>query len=230
MRDVLIICPTRHRPEQAQRLIASVASTATARTDLVFAIDDDDDSYGGKLHYAGFTDVVCGPRQTCIQWTNQIALERMERYRVLASLGDDHIPLTTGWDTALLGAIADMGGTGISYGDDLFQHEKLPTAPAVSSDIVAALGWMMYPKLWHFYADDIWKDIAARAGCLRYVPNVVIQHLHWSSGIAEHDMTYQDADDAWPHDQVAYENWVQNEMAADVEKVRALRTAWTGGA
>src|ERR1022692_4739674 len=72
------------------------------------------------------------------------------RYRALCSMGDDHLPRTPGWDRLLLDGLADMGG-GFAYGNDLYQGEILPTAVAVSSPIVAALGWMCLPALNHMF-------------------------------------------------------------------------------
>jgi len=221
MRDLLIITPTRQRQANAQRLIDAVDATATAQTDLILAVDDDDiGSYAGLR--AGRHMVACGPRMTCIQWTNLLAKDYGPQYRTLASLGDDHVPETLGWDAALLGAIDAMGGTGIVYGNDTLQGPNLPTAPVVSSGIPAALGWFMYPDLIHFFADNVWKDLGERAGCLRYLPNVIIRHHHFMFGTAPADATYAEAAPAWAADEAAYAAWCRGAGPGDVEKVRKL--------
>ena len=135
------------------------------------------------------------------------------------------MPRTSGWDWALLAAISRMGGTGIAYGDDGLQHENLPTAPVITTDITAALGWMFLPGLIHYWADNVWKDIAGQADCLAYLPEVMIEHLHPHAQKAQMDATY---DQAWPagdHDQAFYGTWRNNRMAADVATVRALKEA-----
>lgn len=221
MRDLLIITPTRGRAASAQRLIDAVAATATAATDLILAVDRDDVST-----YAGLTGeftLISGPRKTCPEWSNQVAVEYAPRYRALASLGDDHVPETPGWDTALLAALDSMGGTGIAYGDDTLQHDKLPTAPVVSSDIVQALGWLFLPGLLHYYPDDVWRDLAAGAGCLAYVPDVTIRHLHYTFGTAVRDETYAHREATWAPDEAAYRAWRRDQMPADVAAVRSLR-------
>lgn len=223
MRDLLVITPTRGRPEPARRLIAAMAATSTARTDLILAVDDDDPSYDGMADSPSVT-VIRGPRMTCGQWTNKIAAEHGGSYRALASLGDDHVPRTPGWDTALLAAVDAMGGTGIAYPDDLGQHENLPTAPVMSSDIPAALGWMFHPGMIHYYCDNIWKDIGLGAGCLRYVPGVVIQHMHPGWNTAPWDQVYGEAAPAGDADMATWHHWRETQMAADVAAVRALMT------
>ena len=222
MRDLLVITPTRGRPASAQRLTDAVMDTAAAATDLVFAIDDDDPSYAG-MPATERAMQVRGPRRTCTEWTNQIASFMGDGYRALASLGDDHVPVTPGWDTMLLAAIDDMGGTGIAYGDDGLQGEFLPTAPVISSDIVAALGWMFYPPIVHVFADNVWLDLGREAGCLRYVPRVRIEHLHYTSGLSPHDQTYADRDPFWAQDEAAYHAWRRDHLVADAEKIRRLR-------
>jgi hypothetical protein len=92
-------------------------------------------------------------------------------------MGDDHLPRTPGGDRLLLDGLADMGG-GFAYGNDLYQGEILPTAVAVSSPIVAALGWMCLPALNHMFVDDVWKALGGATNRLRYLPDVVIEHLH----------------------------------------------------
>lgn len=222
MRDLLVITPTRGRPGSARRLIAAMAATCTARTDLVLAIDDDDGSYA-DLGTGPGTFIMRGARRTCPAWTNLIARAEWPLYRAVASLGDDHVPETPGWDSLLLAAIEDMGGTGISYPDDTLQGSNLPTAPVVSSDIVAALGWLFLPGLIHLFADNVLKDIGEGAGCLRYVPGAVVRHLHYTSGLSPRDATYIDAEPSWGPDEAAYKAWRAGEMAADVARVRALR-------
>jgi hypothetical protein len=222
MRDLLIITPTRGRPASAQRLINAVQSTATAQTDLVLAVDDDDLGTYEPLSLTGQAYLMSGPRTTCPAWTNRVAARYEGEYRAFASLGDDHVPETPGWDSILLGAIDAMGGTGLAFGWDCVRPDQLATAPVISASIVAALGWLMLPTVQHVFADDCWTEIAREAGCLRYVPEVIIRHLHWSNGTAPRDVTYLERDHLWPADEAAYHAWQREGKAADVEKVRAL--------
>lgn len=228
MRDLLIITPTRGRPQWARRLIEAVEQTATAATELILAADDDDrscDDMEIESDWPDWVSLVRGPRQTCAAWSNRIAAGYGHAYRALASFGDDHVPRTHGWDSLLLAAIDDMGGTGIAYPDDLGQRENLPTAPVISSDIPAALGWLFYPPMIHYWADNVWKDIGEGAGCLRYVPEAVVEHIHPGWGKTEMDLTYYEAWPAGDHDRDAYEAWCRDGRAGDVAKVKALMRA-----
>jgi len=227
MRDLLIITPTRGRPASAQRLADAVAATCTAQTDLILAIDDDDDSYADLK--PGAAKVIRGPRATCAEWTNRIAAAAGSEYRALASFGDDHLPggkdQVPGWDTALLAAIDAGGGCGIAYGNDIGQGIDLPTAPVISSAIVAALGWMFLPACVRVFHDNAWLDLGREAGCLYYLPGVIIEHLHWTRGASPRDQTYEDARGTWAADEAAYHAWRRSPtgMAADVDRIREIR-------
>lgn len=113
---------------------------------------------------------------------------------ILGFMGDDHIPRTPEWDIQVSTALSELG-TGLVYGDDLLQHERLPTAAFMTKDIIQALGYMVPPEFKHLYVDDWWKEVATRAGCLRYLPEVIIEHLHYLVGKAEKDETYTTVND-----------------------------------
>ena len=226
MRDLLIITPSRGRPDSMVRLAEAIERTAQAETDLIFAVDDDDpasvamaDAIGDGYQLRS----VHGPRDTVAGWTNILALAQAGNYRALASLSDDHVPRTQGWDRLLLDAIDGMGGIGFAYGDDLGQREKLATSVVVSADIVQALGWFMLPACAHYHVDNAWMDLGRGAGCLAWCPDVVIEHAHPFWGAAPMDATYESEFARGDADLAAYETWRRDRMAADVATVAAAR-------
>jgi hypothetical protein len=222
MRDLLVIVPTRGRPTSMARLALALRGTAQAATDLIFAVDDDDQLSAQAVQMLG-AHGVSGPRNNLAGWTNVLARHFAKDYRALASLGDDHLPRTPGWDLRLLGAIAGMGGTGFAYGDDLLQGAALPTAVVVSSDIVTALGWMCEPSMRHYCIDNVWKDLGEGAGCLAYLPDVIIEHLHPAAGKAAPDATHQESTAKDRLDFAAYGHWRTWRMNADITTVAMLR-------
>lgn len=230
MRDLLVITPSRGRPDGMKRLAQAIAATATAQTDLYLATDNDDpgstdggmaaaEALGSRVRWTH------GPRQTLIEWTNQIALAEAPNYRALASFGDDHVPRTPGWDTKML-ALLDEKGAGIAYPDDgnprNFTTGPMVTAPVMSSAIVSALGWMCYPPLIHFYADNVWEDLGRDADCLWWMPEIKIDHLHYTVTGAAPDATYGEAYRSWDHDQQAFYDWREHHRAADSATVRKV--------
>lgn len=222
MRDLLVITPTRGRLASAIRLADAIRQTSELDTQLTFGIDADDHSYDGLEGDLPDVWFVRGTRRTYSTWTNDLAGMNGDRFRYLASLSDDHLPETKGWDRLLIEANDLAGGTGIVYGNDMLQGVNLPTAWVVSSDIVRALGWMTLPQLDHMFCDNVTLDIAANAGCLAYMNEVIIRHLHYTAGLSQVDQTARDGMATWAHDEAAYHAWKRDGMAADVAKVKAL--------
>jgi len=225
-RDLLVIVPSRGRPANVARLIRALGQTMESGGELALGLDDDDPTLPqtrAAIAGAPFpVSVRTGQRDTWAGWTNGIACGAAETFRALCSLGDDHVPATSGWDTRLIDAIDKAGGTGFAYGNDLLQAYRLPTAIMVSSDIVRALGWLCQPSLKHYFADDVWKALGEGAGCLSYLPGVIIEHRHRSK-TGHSDVTYAQAQAHWHADRAAYDSWRAAGMAADVRKITALR-------
>lgn len=227
MPDLVVIVPSRGRPQAAADLARRCAATCTADTVLLVVVDADDPdlpSYqapAGTQVFFAWAPAASG-HVGAINFGAARALEEFQPFAV-AKLDDDHRPRTKGWDTKLLAALHELG-TGIAYGNDLLQGQRLPTAPAMTADIVQALGYMGPPELGHLYVDDFWRDLGVEAGCLRYLPGVVIEHLHPLAGKAAVDEGYLRANDPaqFRRDGVAYETYKAGRFAGDVAKVKAL--------
>lgn len=226
MTGLVVIVPSRGRPDAAVELAAAFAETgATAR--LVFAVDEDDltcSYYMRALDGYGQTTVHIGlAPSTMVRALNEASALFNDTF-ALGFMGDDHRPRTQGWDRLYVEALRDLG-TGIVYGDDLLQGENIPTQVAMTSDIVRALGHMAPPTLTHLFVDNYWRDLGAAAGCLRYLPDVVVEHMHPIAGKADWDEGHVrvNQQSMYQRDAAAYGRYAAEHLAADVEKVRALR-------
>ena len=223
--DLLVIVPSRGRPQNAARLLHAVHETRKAATHVHIAVDDDDPAlpeYRKAVRCMEDGDrFETGPRGGLAAWTNRVAVARTGEYPYLASLGDDMVPRTPGWDAALIRAIEAMGGTGLAYPWD-GTREDIPEAVVASSDIVAALGWFCEPSLSHFYVDNVWADLGRAAGCLRYLRAVAVDHLN-PVAQGRPDATSRDNGRSLAADKAAYEMWRRERMADDVAVIRELR-------
>jgi len=226
---VLVLTPSRGRPGRLAEMLDATLGTSGPGTHVAVGYDEDDPEL------AGYTDLAAAARElypgrtfwhrrrrmSVTGWTNYLAGHpRAARYPYLASLGDDHLPRTEGWDEQLTAAIEAAGGTGIAYGDDGHQHQNLPTAPVISAGIVAVLGWVMLPGLMSQFPDNAWRDLGDLAGCLYYVPGVVIEHCHPDAGKASRDRTYSDGHAHWADDQAVYLDWARGQRDNDVAAIR----------
>lgn len=215
--DLLVIVPTRGRPENAARLHRVVRETSTAETPVLFCVDDNDPALLGyqALRDDYGLDIMIGSPRRLGPWLNFAgAGVATEQYGAIGFMGDDHVPLTRGWDTAVLNALEEAGPWGIAYGDDGYQGERLPTACFMRSELIRHLGYMVPPGLEHLYIDNAWKDIGVKSGGLRYLPEVKITHLHPAADKAEDDDTYRAANSRaqYAKDLAAYEHWQKTEL------------------
>jgi hypothetical protein len=230
MADLAVVVPSRGRPGNARLLAQAFAETCGADSRLVFAVDSDDPALDEYVEAAGAGRAelrVCGPWQPMVPKLNQAVVQVVNDGGApfaVAFMGDDHRPRTPGWDAAILAALRDLG-TGVVYGDDLLQGERLCTAWAMTSDIVRALGRMVPAPVEHMYCDNAVSDLAKAAGCLRYLPDVVIEHMHPLAGKAEWDPGYARVNRAeqYRSDEAAYRRWLAEGLAADVSAVMACR-------
>lgn len=227
MTDLVVIVPSRGRPGAAVELAAAFAKTeSTSR--LVFAVDEDDPTrsrYLATLDAYPATTVHFGPApSTMVKALNTAALLYANEAYALGFMGDDHRPRTKHWDAMYLAAL-DQLRTGIVYGNDLLQGQRIPTQVAMTADIVRTLGHMAPATLAHLYVDNYWKDLGQQAGCLRYLPEVVVEHMHPIAGKAQWDEGHIRVNEPamYQRDSDAYADYAGSHLADDVAKVRALR-------
>jgi hypothetical protein len=137
-------------------------------------------------------------------------------------LGDDHRPRSTGWDQRFCECLSS--GPRIVYGNDLLQGEKMPTAVAMTSDVVTALGYFAPPTMQHLCVDLVWLELGRAIDRITYLPDVIVEHVHPALGKAPMDAGYEDANSAEriSADSAAYFAYMAGQFHDDVAKLKAL--------
>lgn len=187
---LLVIVPTRGRPQNAARLAKAFEETESLNADLVFVADHDDPELPAYhaaaprllIHRGESGRGMTGP----LNWASSLYADI---YDYLGFMGDDHVPRTAGWDAHVLGALDSLEPR-VVYGNDLLQGGALPTAAFLPSRMVRALGYMAPPVLRHLYVDNFWLELGQALGGLRYLPGVVIEHVHPAAGKTAMDAGY----------------------------------------
>jgi len=212
------VLPTRNRPANVRRFLASFETTATLPgTHLLLVADEDDQetvraylSVAGppRLEVYGETpSILVKPRMCLQEKLNAAIIPHIAGYRAVMFLGDDCVPRTVGWDFQVLRALDELG-EGIVGCNDLRHTGDLFNHAAISAGIVQALGWYANPVMGHYGIDDTWTQLGREAGCLRYLPDVVIDHLHPVWGTAPLDGLYTETMQRWwEHDTAALQKW-----------------------
>jgi hypothetical protein len=225
--NLCVIVPSRGRPANIGRLIDSWAATA-ANAHLLVVLDDDDPSFPDYVDVIdaadgdpALLDVIVGERIRLGPTLNREAAQIARDWSYLGFMGDDHNPETNCWDERVTDHLADMG-TGFVYCNDLFQKSNLPTAVFMTSDIVQKLGYMCPPELVHMYLDNAWLDWGNGIDRLRYLPDVIIEHLHPEAGKAEDDERYAEVRPAMGPDSIAYAQYKLDQFPRDIDKLKGL--------
>lgn len=229
--DLVVIVPSRGRPHNVAYLAEDFALTAGPEARMIVAVDDDDPQRTAYEQLPFWESpqfqLRIGRRLRLGATLNEVATECVGRYNAIGFMGDDHRPRTEGWAKRVLASLQAPGGAHIAYGDDRLQGAHLPTAAFLTSDIVRALGWMALPGLIHLYVDNAWLELGIAAGVLRYLPDVVIEHMHPAASKAPTDATYQEANapEVDAADKAVFTRWRADGLAADVERLRAAGVA-----
>lgn len=198
-------------------------------TELVIVVDRDDPDYEGYEGILRWNEVpmITAPetaRGMC--GALNYAFEDMSGHlgEYVGFMGDDHFPRTEGWDLDYITELEAIGGIGFVYGDDLYQHQTIPTQVAFSTAIAETLGWMVPPQFHHLFVDVVWRDLGLGIERLSYLPNTIVEHMHPLAGKVRSDKNYAIVNNSViaRHDQEAYDEYVKNDLAADVLKLKAL--------
>jgi hypothetical protein len=197
--NTAIIVPSRHRPHNIKELQQSLIDTETMSR-LFVVVDEDDETLEQYLWLENnFTEVLTFERgrKGMADPLNNAARQLVtdERWQYFIFVGDDHRPRTFQWDKVWRTNLDDLG-TGLVYGDDLFQRERLPTAVGMTRSIVEELNGMIPEGFAHLYLDNFWLRLGQDLNAIRYLPETVIEHLHPIAGKGDWDAGYHEVNSA----------------------------------
>lgn len=222
---MLLIVPSRGRPENIKRLCEALTNT-NADLDLAVGVDQDDptlEQYKTVQNDHPFQLWISQERKRFAATVNYIAWHSHEDYKYLAWMGDDHVPHTLYWDQLYRNEL-DKAGVGVVYGNDLLQGENIATELAFTSNIVEALGYAIPEGFIHLFVDNYFMELGKSIDRLVYLPDVIVQHMHYSAGSAQEDQTYREANSPanWSNDERRFHEYVANELPSDAAKLREL--------
>lgn len=194
MNKNLVICPTYNRPEQLAEMVASFYKNSVC-SDLILKTE----------------------KESITKLINEV---NFENYQFVSVTNDDFVYNSYGWDEALINAI-ERKGWGIAFGNDGGGNKHLPSTCVMSAGIPKALGWIQYPRFQHLCGDMVWQTIGKLLNRLYYVPHVSIEHKHFLYGKAKkEDYEYTNSREMYINDNSIFQEWLLNESADDVERVR----------
>jgi hypothetical protein len=214
--SVLLLVPTRGRPEKARECwMMADGNAIMPDTQIMFVIDPDDDA-----DYSVPTVTVKSEGGGMGPPLNAAVRRYWDDFDVIGFIGDDHRIRTLEWDK-IVGE--HLKRPGMLYGNDKSRTD-IPTQVFMSSVIVKTLGWMALPGAKHLYLDNTWARLGRGADCLIYDEKLIIEHMHPTLGKAENDDGYKrvNAPAVYSHDGKVFERWQVASADADIEKVKAV--------
>jgi hypothetical protein len=216
----LIIIPSRNRVDNVERVVRGIKETSSI-SDIMIGLDHDNHEV-----YPRIKEVIYEVNpQTANRMNgalNLLSTRYANLYETITFMGDDHLPKTKNWDEILYQPIKEKG-YGVSYGNDLYQGENLPTAVVMSTKIIKCLGFMSPPDQIHMFLDNFWKEVGTRLDALFYFDDVVIEHLHAYVGKSELDEMYLSVNnpDVAGYDGEKYGEYIYNKFDLDVKKLKS---------
>lgn len=222
--QILVICPSRNRPQECGRMIESFNKTSKMSS-LSIALDNDDPLLKEYIdvikNTASYTIDI---RKTTTEIINSKWQYAASCFKWFSVTNDDFIYHTDGWDSKLISTLRLHGGKGIVYGNDLLASKHIPTTSVVSREIVEALGWLQLPTLTHLFGDNVWSTIGQKCCCLFYRDDVIIEHMHVFGNKMQPDDTHKQTNspEMYKKDEAAFLSWLFNDSKNDILKVKEV--------
>lgn len=194
---ISLLLPTRGRPTLVDRLFRSIGETTShpERVEVILYIDEDDTG----SHHLDSQDVrvvrIIGPAKSMGEYNSACLAQACGDIIILAN--DDMVIRTPGWDDRIVEMDADYTDKiYLAYCNDLFKKRGLCTFPILSRRTCELLV-EPYPVAYRgafidVHLFDIFKRLHhAGFNRIRYLDNVVFEHLHYRTGKAACDETYK---------------------------------------
>ncbi len=202
MQTYSLLCPSRGRADDLERLILSIAETAAhpERVEVLIYVDNDDPEQ--HAYTLKFKSLGLNPAVLALSNLDLLLGEPLKPpliYNILAERAAGSVLLITnaaqvyidpGWDLRLDTETAKYpdGIYCMWFNDDRY-GEKICTFPIVSRKWVDTLGYLVSPLFEHFNGDLwIWQ-IASMIQRIHYIPDVLVEHRHHETGKSEADET-----------------------------------------
>jgi hypothetical protein len=213
------------RMTSLERMLKSWKETTEGSSSIVILLDTDDEqaieflyeNYPHVLHLS----IPARQGSNFVTKLNLYNQKLLGKSTITGVIGDDFIFKTENWESTLIDHTR-RNKVAVMYGNDLLQGEVLPTAPFITSNIIRALGYIAPWSIQHLYSDNFWKDLGIRLNCLKYFPEMIIEHAHWSIGKAEKDKQYERVAALDTQDRAAFDEYREKLFDKEIERVKGI--------
>ena len=225
MKDILVMVPHHsadgRRNKTLESLYLSWKETTSNKSDFLVGMDEEDIKYG-DINFDNIILDINKERLNVIQKINYLTSKYVKNYKYVYFVGNDCIFKTKDWENIFLEE-ANKNKYCIFYGDDGHQHEKLCTHAFISVNIIESLGFMGPKFLRHYYVDNFWMEMGKHLNCLKYFPNIILEHNHPDANKSETDILYKQASNYFYEDQYNFAKYMKNgNFIEDMKRIKIL--------
>jgi hypothetical protein len=125
--------------------------------------------------------------------------------RYVMLINDDVIFRTSEWDRRVMESFSLFpDDVGLIYGNDLDQGSAVPTFPIISRVVCDLVGEICPRGYWNLHIEshlfDLFRQLAKRGyDRIRYLDDLVFEHMHYVVGKADYDSTYKKKNQRFDH-------------------------------
>ena len=192
-----IVVPTRKRPVEVCELVETIFNTCDNfdLVEILFYIDPDDsdsesciisliDRYGYNIKYTSSNENL----NLSQMWN--YAYNTLSTGDIIMICGDDARFRTKSWDTLIRDEFLKQDDRIVLvYGDDMIQGAGLATHSFVHRRWIEVSGFWLPPYFCADYVDTWLFEVATKINRVRYLPNVITEHMHYTVGKSAYDST-----------------------------------------
>lgn len=187
---IALLCPSRARPEQCNRMIQSACNTSTENIGIYIAVSEADFAiYKDAIKIpagdrVGVVMVVMPDQPTGFKWNKlaELAIASPPRSgaRLFMLAADDMIFTTPCWDKALIDHYNNLENKIHVYSfldsrDNGSSNYGTPH-PIVSRDYIEAMGYFLPPIFLHWFVDSWTVDIGKANSCFTHLKDYLLVH------------------------------------------------------
>jgi glycosyltransferase involved in cell wall biosynthesis len=195
--NIAIIVPTRKRSKAVTELVETIVNTADdfSKIEILFYIDPDDvesekcileltSTYGNNIKYTSSRENL----NLSQMWN--YAYDKLNTSDIIMLCGDDIRFRTNSWDTIVRNEFLQVDDKILLvYGDDKHHGINHATHSFVHKRWIEASGFWLPPYFCADYVDTWLFEVATQISRIKYLPNVVTEHMHFSLGKSAFDET-----------------------------------------
>lgn len=195
---ISILCPTRKRTSGLSRMWQSALDTADNPDglELVLYVDYNDEETNKFLEYnlPEALVIISNPDKPEIYSNLHNICCKGCTHDIFMGCADDVIFRTQGWDTKIVSEFNKIEDRiAFIYPNDGYNGEKLGTHGFFHKNWFNTLGYISPPIFTVDYSDNYIMNVSRAIGRSIYLPDILVEHMHWTFGKSEFDSTSQDA-------------------------------------